>query len=1151
MNTIPNTFKHILSITGSIALLMGCSVDPDVRCNRGQAPCPETFYCGGEWCYPEGTGPGAIDMAATPDMQIDGASPDMTQPDMARPDMRSVDMSTPDVAVADMAVADMAVAQILLGPVAPRDGVLSSAPAGQLVVTLIAQHLDGPYDLQVGFLRVEPDVIPDPDACRLGPFTPREVVFDGGLATLPIDVDDMPADVNPIRICIVDPVAGGAIITVDARVDAVLPSVRIDAFETNADRSSGILPVAIESDDVERAAVLLFGGDDCQAPYEGPVDRVESPDKPRNLSFVLTELAVGTRYSVSLQAADAAGNSVCFPTDFVIDPPPEVDVNAIFCEKATRAQPVDRLEFALNILDDDPASVTVALVADATTCADVNLIDLDVLDPDVLDPDPYRVSFECIEDCVITLEVGDAVGGGDAGGGDAGGIVVAIPVDAFDPDAPLFRSPLALSYLVESPLGATTPSGAVHTRRDGVDTVIVGGRSGDSSRMMQWRVGANGWQGSSSLNLAGVPMAGQFISRDAPQTFVANIGGGEAGNLSSEGCGAVLLANAPFALVSAFVFADLACSVQPGNYISSLQAVNLGIDEYDDVVARDSRGRIDWWQGDLLNISDAMNLYAGAPDLPMAIDFAAIAGIERVVIALDQGLGAQVIDLEGGATPLFAGQPVSCVAAVDWLADGTPGVALCLPDRLAILSWQAGVFVPVAEVLVPLGDGFLTDVVFERADHPAPSALWVDNIGRAGIIDAGGLTIWDTPEPVRAVIDMNPNAFGFDAALLARSSSRIYWLLSDDSAVAFAHREIGPNAGIPQMARPIGGVDVTGDYVSDILFFATVGDAQRLQAGGVAAGQWTAHVVDAFEVRADLYTAVGDFNADGRSEVASVRERDDGAVALEVGRTDNPDDSPRVRINDTLNLRPMANAPLPWALATGPLRRNTSNDLIALGMDQELRIYQTDLGVEQNLEDIALIGVIPDVEPGEIVIADFNGVPAVFVFRQEQQPNVVRYEAWSIDGTSLGTGQRIGTLQRTHTANIQTVRKAFLTVLNADNDAEVLRVDGPNLSLIYSLIGGEIADFAVGDLDGDQRADLVLAVESRGDARGETVRTLYRQVNGVFSERLDERYVAQAGSTLDAVYIGDFDGDRRPDRATVLTSPEGERVVVLSGRTAN
>ncbi|MGK0362510.1 MAG: hypothetical protein ACI9U2_004831, partial [Bradymonadia bacterium] len=41
--------------------LLGCAVDTHQRCDDDPTGCPSGFYCGVEWCYPEGTGPGLPD----------------------------------------------------------------------------------------------------------------------------------------------------------------------------------------------------------------------------------------------------------------------------------------------------------------------------------------------------------------------------------------------------------------------------------------------------------------------------------------------------------------------------------------------------------------------------------------------------------------------------------------------------------------------------------------------------------------------------------------------------------------------------------------------------------------------------------------------------------------------------------------------------------------------------------------------------------------------------------------------------------------------------------------------------------------------------------------------------------------------------------
>ena len=91
-----------------VLTIAACSVDTHQRCDETPTACPTGFYCDGEWCFPDGIGPGDPDGTVGVDAADLGPASDM------RPD-----------ATLDQMVSD------IIGTVDPADRVVSGAVSGR------------------------------------------------------------------------------------------------------------------------------------------------------------------------------------------------------------------------------------------------------------------------------------------------------------------------------------------------------------------------------------------------------------------------------------------------------------------------------------------------------------------------------------------------------------------------------------------------------------------------------------------------------------------------------------------------------------------------------------------------------------------------------------------------------------------------------------------------------------------------------------------------------------------------------------------------------------------------------------------------------------------------------------------------------------
>lgn len=136
-----------LGFGGLLALtLLACTVDTHQRCDADPAGCPTGFYCDGEWCFPNGGGPGRDARGLPADGAVDAMRDAIVDRDAAVDGSR-LDMTMDGAVDPDQMLADF------IGAVDPRDGVVSGAVMGRDTIRVAIMNAPS-----AEYALVEPDV---------------------------------------------------------------------------------------------------------------------------------------------------------------------------------------------------------------------------------------------------------------------------------------------------------------------------------------------------------------------------------------------------------------------------------------------------------------------------------------------------------------------------------------------------------------------------------------------------------------------------------------------------------------------------------------------------------------------------------------------------------------------------------------------------------------------------------------------------------------------------------------------------------------------------------------------------------------------------------------------------------------------------------
>ena len=342
--------------------------------------------------------------------------------------------------------------------------------------------------------------------------------------------------------------------------------------------------------------------------------------------------------------------------------------------------------------------------------------------------------------------------------------------------------------------------------------------------------------------------------------------------------------------------------------------------------------------------------------------------------------------------------------------------------------------------------------------------------------------------------------------------------------------------------------DFTGDGLNDVIFVDNRGSALRLMAQRSVADQTTTRQTgkindlasdwrfDERSVPVDKTLAgiaAGDFNADGRLDVACIGTPDELSVRYQ------PEPGQK-EWSKKWTTRLPGLEPVSWILAAGDLNSDKRDDIVVLGKEVTYVIYQNDRGEMETPEP--LINTSPQLSM--IQLADLNGdgrndlcylandgKSRRLCARIQSEDNRLGPEVcFSLDQprsvTLSNVDQKPG--HEVITVESRTGRVLVSALHPAESDADAV----PSRLLQYG-IGTAAAsrDRAVvtGDVDGDNLIDVVVADPEQAQL------LLYRQ-NGIDGLGMAEVFPGLLG--VSDLALSDLDGDSKLD-IVLLSTKEG------------
>ena len=296
-----------------------------------------------------------------------------------------------------------------------------------------------------------------------------------------------------------------------------------------------------------------------------------------------------------------------------------------------------------------------------------------------------------------------------------------------------------------------------------------------------------------------------------------------------------------------------------------------------------------------------------------------------------------------------------------------------------------------------------------------------------------------------------------------------------------------PAAGVTP--NPIVVADVNGDGIPDIAVgdILIIGSTPGTVSILLGKGDGTFTTAPAVSVGRDpTYMAVGDFNNDGKPDLA-VSDQQDGTITILLGNGDG-----------TFTATPALPVGLATqAIAVGDFNSDGNADLAVIDNANSIAILLGD-----GAGDFSAVAAHPQtsVTPTWIAVGDFNGDGKIDL---------------AVTNT-LGAGP--------------TVNGNVMILLGAGDGTFT---PGPTLST-----GNNPETAVVGDFNNDGKLDLAVANYGTG-----TATILLGNGDGTFTAAASPA----AGTGPWSVSIGDFNGDGKPDLALVTTEPNTAPVALLLG----
>jgi hypothetical protein len=771
----------------------------------------------------------------------------------------------------------------------------------------------------------------------------------------------------------------------------------------------------------------------------------------------------------------------------------------------------------LQTADDGMEAVQVTKDDEASSC-------LEISEPDV-DPDGRATLTLACTRCALHLLVEDRIG----------------PVRRVVQVHPIrrFKTPWALSHRPAGNLDQSQPLSALRLQLEGLDSVLVTGLE----RVTRWSQRNALWSGQVGLELRSPLIAlGNFSDLNGGLELVLANTAQNNNLLVSRGCRGILTPLAVLNHMTVPLMTFDACQPLNLQNMTQLAAGRYTDDALDDLAFIDTLGRVGYLRGGRNGLVD---LQAFDRE-PRAVDVAIIPGDIGVIVTAYEGENGAWADFTAGAgnLPLFGAVPIRCVEAVNWdLSDDEHWeAAFCEDNLIRVLHFGDDGVNPEVALLqgAPVGE-VIVDVAFENG-RAMPEAITVTAQGRVYKVSQAGPVLLDVPEPIDRIFKLSDDRPGFDLALRSALGARMHLLETQPQTLVFQARQVADLPAMGAAQVPVLAADLTANFRDDLIY-ATGGNLRVLEWTGA---EWRNVIVEGSDQRysRDLFPATGDFDGDGRPGGVAARQNAQSRVwELVVDRDPAPAIEGVVPLNNGVDLPRQ-----PWGLAVGPLDGGPA-DMVAVGVGNAVQIYRADNANPRLLTTIE--GVAPN---GMLAFGRYGAAQERALILMHNVDGSFEYTAFRLAddmAQMIGQGEQAGEqIRAVYTGVVDGRRQVVLLtdIVDMIRPQRVRALDGiDNASTL--LLEAPIDQMAVGDADGDLQFDIVTAHAS-GVERATLISTFNRGPNGGFVEDVPEQERILRGITVQGVFIGDFNGDRIPDRLVVTANRQAHLLTYVPANEA-